>query len=264
MADEQGMARPADGRAAPVHAFAARHHVVVERTAGSGRLPRGDPVDDLAMFARGYGQGAALRERRVPKKVQLVDEAPIGAEQLGIAGELDHPVVEIDVRGEVGFDIASRGGSLHPLDAGPQVAQRVRGGRLRETPADELVEHGAQLVDFVGFLDRDLAHEDAAVLFEADEAGLLERAEGFAYGPARDTEARGDRRFVELAAGRKLPGQDHPLELLLDQHRQRARLHERDGAARVASGAGRRHGDGSGQGRGTPAAPWRRFQHVAH
>ena len=103
---------------------------------------------------------------------------------------------------------------------------------LRDAPADELVEHRAQLVDLVGFLDGDLADEHAAVLLEAHEPGLLERAKRLAHRAARDAEQLGDRRFVELGAGGQVAGEDHALELALHERRQRARLQQRDRGGR--------------------------------
>ena len=124
-------------------------------------------------------------------------------------------------------------------------AQRLHvGGRglLRHAAADELVEHGAKLVDLVGFLDRDLAHEDAAVLLEADEARLLERAKRLAHGSARNPEELGDRDLVELGAGRELAGEDHALDLALHQAGERMRLQHRDGVRARGRGPGRARG----------------------
>ena len=121
---------------------------------------------------------------------------------------------------------------------------------LRHAAADELVEHGAQLVDLVGFLDRDLAHEDAAVLLQADEPGLLERPECLAHGAPRHAEAARRSRLVELGAGGKLARQDHALELALHQAGERMRAQHLDrafGGGAAAVPAARR---GCG-------APWR-------
>ena len=71
-----------------------------------------------------------------------------------------------------------------------------------------------------GFLDGDLAHEHAAVLLQPDEPRFLQGAERFAHGASRNAEPVGDRRLVQLAAGGKVAGEDHPLELLLHEHRQ--------------------------------------------
>ena len=150
------------------------------------------------MLARGNRQSAALRERCPSKQAKLVDESPVRDQQLCVAGELDQPIVEFDVRCEVRVDIALRGRPFHPFDAGAQLADLLGRDRLREPAADKFVEHRAQFVDFVGFLDRDQADEYASVLFEPHEAGFLERAEGLAHRAARDAQAIGDRRLVEL------------------------------------------------------------------
>ena len=219
-----------------VHALAACHHVVEQRAAGGGRLPFRDPGDDVAMLARRNGKRAALGQRRVAEEMQLVDEAPVHVQQLGIAGELDQPVVEIDVGGEIGVDVALGGSLFHPVDADAELAQVGGRCRLREPAADEFVQHRAQLVDFVGFLDRNPAHEHAAILLQPHEARFLERAERFAHGAARDAETLGDRRFVQLAAGRQAAGKNEALELLLHERGQRARLDERDGIRAVPGG----------------------------
>ena len=96
--------------------------------------------------------------------------------------------------------------------------------------SDELVEDRAQLVDLVGFLDRDLAHEHAAVLLETHEAGLLERAERFAHRAARDAQELRHRDFVQLGAGGQVAGEDHALELVLHERRQRIALQHGDRA----------------------------------
>ena len=130
----------------------------------------------------------------------------------------------------VGVDVVARDGAVHAVDQRAQATQVGRRRLLRDAPAGVLVEHRAQLVDLVCFLDGDLAHEHAAVLLEADEAGLLERAERLAHRAARYAEQVGDRRLVQLAAGGKLAGEDAPLEFALHQRGERVGLQHRDRA----------------------------------
>ena len=243
-----------------MHPLAARHDVIVERAPGRGRLARGDALDDGAMLARGDGQHAALGERCVTEEVQLVDEPAIHDEELRVARELDQPVVKLDVGREIGVDVATAGGALHPVDAIGELPHLLGGRRLREAPADEFVEHGAQLVDLVRFLDRNPAHEHAAVLLELDQSRFLQRAERLAHRAARHAEPQGDRRFVQLAAGGELAREDHALELLLHERRQRARLDERDGVGAAArgrrpSGPDFRRDDGGRAGGRAPPLP---------
>ena len=106
----------------------------------------------------------------------------------------------------------------------------------------EAVERGAHFVDLVGFLEGDLAHEHAAILLGADQAGLLERTERLAHRSARDAEHLGDRFLVELGAGDEIARDDHPLELVRDQRRQRIRLQQRDRVGRVRALAAARCG----------------------
>ena len=103
--------------------------------------------------------------------------------------------MEFEIGRVIGVDVVARGGAVHPLD---QRAQRLEvGGRdlLRDAAAGEFVEDRAELVDLVGFLDGDLPHEHAAVLFQAHEARLLQRAKRFAHGAARNAQQFGDRRL---------------------------------------------------------------------
>jgi hypothetical protein len=50
-----------------------------------------------------------------------------------------------------------------------------------------------------------------------------------------------DRDLVELLADRDLAGQDHPLELALDQHGQRMALQQADAFGRLDDGLGVEH-----------------------
>ena len=89
-------------RLALVHALAAGHDVVVERPAGGGGVARGDLVDDVAVLARRHRQRAALGQRLPAEQVQFVDQPAVGREQLGVAGERDQPVVEVEIQQPVG------------------------------------------------------------------------------------------------------------------------------------------------------------------
>jgi hypothetical protein len=127
--------------------------------------------------------------------------------------------VEAEVRLVVRVEVAAGDRALHALEPHPQVRDVERAGVLRGEPAREVVEDRAKLVDLVGLVDADLAHEHAAVLLESHETRRLERPERLADRAARDAEALGDRGLVQLLAGAKLAGQDHALELALDQRR---------------------------------------------
>ncbi len=167
--------------------------------------------------------------------------------------------MEFQVRAVIGVKLIPRRRTIHALHKRAQIAHVGGAGSLRDTPAGELVERGPQLVDLVGFLDADLAHENAAILLEPDQARLLERPECLAHRAARHAEHVGNGGFVELGAGAELAGQDPSLELALHQHGQRVGLEEGDGAVRGSGAAGRaRHG--RGQSRGSRALG---FQHVA-
>ena len=228
-----------DGKGGAVHPLAARHDVIVERATGGGRLSRGDAFDDRAMLARRSGEHTALGQGRVAEQMQFVDKPPVHHEELRVAGELDHSVMKRDIGREIGLDVALGGSAFHPVDARGELAYLLGGRRLREPPADEIIEHGAQLVDVVGFLDWNLADEHAAILLEADEARLFQRTESFPHRPARDAQPLGNRCLVQLAAGGKLARQNDALELLLHQGRQGARLHERNGVGAAPGGCRR-------------------------
>jgi hypothetical protein len=147
----------------------------------------------------------------------------------------------------VGVHVAARRGLVHALDHLAQLAHLDRRDRLREPAPHELVEHRAQLVDLVRLADADLAHEHAAVLLEAHEAGALEGAERLADRAAGDAEEVGDARFRQLGAGREIAREDHPLDLLVHERRERARLHQADRGT-VGRRVGRRRGGVGGIG----------------
>ncbi len=79
---------------------------------------------------------ASVRLRGVPVEAQLVDEATVGVEQLGVPGEFDQPLVELDVGDDVRLDVVVLGRALHRGDAGAQLAQRGRRGGAREPAPD--------------------------------------------------------------------------------------------------------------------------------
>ena len=203
--------------------------MVPQRLACRRAVPRGDLRDDIAVLASEQRQRAGLRERLPPVQLELVDEAPVGGEQLGVAGVSNESVVELEVQHMVGIDVALRGGTLHALDDRPELLHLLGAGRLGDAPPGPFVDDRTHLVDLVSFLDADLADEHAAVLFLAHEAGFLESAECLAHGAARHAQPLRERDLVELGADAQVAGQDHALQLLLHQHRQRARLEQRDG-----------------------------------
>ena len=65
----------------------------------------------------------------------------------------------------------------------------------------------------------DLAHENAAVLFEAHQSDFFEAAKGLADRSAADAEAQRHLRFADPGAGRKRTGKDQLLDLLLGDRR---------------------------------------------
>ena len=113
-----------------------------------------------------------------------------------------------------------------------QLLDLVDGDAPRRQLADQAFERGAHLVELVGFFQRHLAHEHAAVLLHPHQAGLAERAEGLAHRAARHAQLSGDLDLVELGAGRDLAGDDPPLQLLLRQRGQRMLAQHLDGVGR--------------------------------
>ncbi len=172
--------------------------------------------------------------------MQLIDQAPVGREELGVAGELDQPVVELQVGAMVRVEFVARSGLVHAFDQRTQFADVRCGGLLRDAAARELVERGAQFIDFVCFLQADLADEDATVLLESHQAGLLERTERLAHRAPRNAQHLGDRRFVQLGAGGEIAAQDHSLQFALHQHGQRIGLEKGDDAVGHRRGVGPR------------------------
>ena len=121
-----------------------------------------------------------------------------------------------------------------------QLFDLVDGDAPRGELADQPFERGAHLVELVGLFDRDLAHEHAAVLFHAHQAGLAERTEGLAHRAARHAQRGGDLDLVELGAGGDLAGDDAPLQLLLRQRGQRMLAQHLDGHRGVGGPLGHR------------------------
>ena len=101
-----------------------------------------------------------------------------------------------------------------------QLVDLVGVDALRGQAPDQAFEHGAHLVDLVGLVERDLAHEHAAVLFDPHQAGLVERAKGLAHRPPRYPQVGGDVDLVELGATGDLARDDAPPELALGQRGQ--------------------------------------------
>ena len=161
-------------------------------------------------------------------QVQFVNEAAIEQRQLRIARELHDPVVKCEVGVVIPVDVAARHRRLHYLDERLQLRGLRRCRFLSRAAAGELIEHSAKLEDVVRFLDADLADEHAAVLLEPDEAGFLERAKRLAHGAARHAKHRGHLGFAKLCTGGQITRENHPLDLALDECRQRVRLQECD------------------------------------
>ena len=112
---------------------------------------------------------------------------------------------------------------VHARDQCTKLRDLFRFGALGDATPDHVVEARAHIVDLIGFVHRDLAHEDAAILLDADEAGFFECAKRFAHRPATDAQLRGDVGFVQLAARRHITRQDHSLELAMRERCQRVR-----------------------------------------
>jgi hypothetical protein len=117
---------------------------------------------------------------------------------------------------------------IHLIDQAANLFELRRGDVFGQAPADEFVHRGAQVKDLDGLMDRNIAHENAAVLFGAHQARFFEHSKRLAQRTARHTQPRSECHLGEFDAGREFAGQDHPLELALNDARQRARLQERD------------------------------------
>ena len=165
------------------------------------------------------------------------------SDQLRIAGELDDAVVEGEIRMRDSRRRRVRATAFSIRSTSARSSRGLRWRRvLRRAPAGEFVEHRAQLEDLVRFLDADLAHEHAAVLLEPDEARIPPARET-PRAPVRATRraSRRPRFRAACAPAGKIAGEDHPLELALDERGQRIGLHQRDRMI-VGDGAAHRRG----------------------
>src|SRR4030095_13440954 len=145
-------------------------------------------------------------------------------------------------------EIVPRRSAVHARDDRFELFYLLGACCLCEPSANPFVERGPNFVDLIGFLDAHLADEHAAVLGESDQAGFFQCAERLAPRAARHAEALGQCRFVELGSDRQITREDQTLELLLDQHRQRIRAHQRNRRAR-GSLCGQGHDAGPRYGR---------------
>src|SRR5664280_2649014 len=233
VAGPSGLRRRGTGRRQGVHAGSARHRVLVELLAGAGGIAGGDQREDLLVLEGRLAQPPRLGQRVAPEQAQLVDEPAVHLQQLGVAGELDQRVVEAQVGGVIGLVVVAGGGGAEACDEGAQRRQLLGPDRSGELAPGHAVERGAHLEDLIGLGDRDLAHEDAAVLLEPYQPGLGEGAQRFPDRAARHPQARRQRQLVELFAGDQLAFENHALQLALDQHRQRVVLQDRDVCGRL-------------------------------
>ena len=99
-----------------MHPLAAAHHVVEERTAGGGRLARGDLVEDVVMLAGGHRQRTRLRERGTTMEMQLVDEPAVHGKELPVAGERHQRVMELEIGGVIPVHVVACDGAIHEID----------------------------------------------------------------------------------------------------------------------------------------------------
>jgi len=153
---------------------------------------------------------------------------------------LQQPVVEPQVQPVVGVGVAGAHRALHLIEQILGLAQLLGRDLLGQPAAHQFVHCGPQVVDFERLVERDVAHEDPAVLLLADQAGFLEHAKGLADRPARDAQALRQPLLGELGAGRQFAVEDHALDFLLGRARQRGALQQGDGGRR--HGRHRRHG----------------------
>jgi hypothetical protein len=204
------------GREVLPRALAAVHHVVVHGLPGGIGVARGDGLDDGAVLARVH-RHRLVREVLAPEQRQLVDQLAVGGGQLGVAGQLQQPVVELQVEAVVVLRIAGLHRLVHRLDQLAQFAHLGRRGGLRELAAHVQVHHGAHLEDLQRLLDRHVAHEHAAVLLGAHQAGFFEQTEGLAHRAARHAELVGQRGLGQLRAGQQLAFQNHAFDFVLHQ-----------------------------------------------
>ena len=209
-------------------AFLAFDHVVEHRLAGGVGIARGDGLDDAAVLAGRDRHQPAVGQVQAPEQAQLLDQLAVDRGQLAVAGELDQPVVELQVQQVVVVGVFGLHRRFHLLDQAAHFFQLRRGDVFGQAPADEFVHRGAQVEDLDRLVDGDVAHEHAAVLFGAHQPGFFEHAKGLAQRPARHAEPGGQRHLGQLGAGRQFAGKNHAFELALHHARQRAGLQQRD------------------------------------
>ena len=205
-----------------------------QRAGGAVGVAGGNGLQDGAVLLHRHGDLLAVGQVGAAEQRQLLHQPAVQIDQLAVADEIDDAVVEGEVQRVVVVTaagvVAVLHQPLHLLDHGAQLLQLVGRDALGQCTAGRFVDHGAQVVDLHGLVQRDAAHEHAAVLLQPHQAGFFEDAEGLADRPARHAQPLGQHGLGELGAGRQLTGQDQPLDLGLHGRGERMRLQQRDGA----------------------------------
>ncbi len=159
----------------------------------------------------------------------FLDEVLIDALCGAVLGVLHQRGVELDIERVIGGLVLGGDGGVHPLDEGGERGALPRGAGLGEPGAGKAGEHGAEVVILGQLRGVDLADEGAAAGARHHEAGLLQRPPRFAHRTAADAERIGEGLLVETVAGFDLPFQDPPLELVIDDSRERLAAGVHDG-----------------------------------
>src|SRR5207244_8034243 len=114
-----------------------------------------------------------------------------------VARVRDQQIVEAKIIRIVMSDVVALRLIVHHTQERSQfIALRLR-ERTCELAADLVVESGAQVVELIGFGDRDLAHERAAVTRERDKALFAERLKRLTKRPAAGSKVSRKDAFVQ-------------------------------------------------------------------
>ncbi|MNV82039.1 hypothetical protein D3C71_1757510 [compost metagenome] len=125
--------------------------------------------------------------------------------------------MERQVHAVVFLCVASACGLFHGVHHGAQLLRLSGGHALCQFAAHVLIHDSAQFKDLQSFFNRDIAHEHAAVLFGAHQAGFFQHAKSLAHRSARHAQSIRDGGLCELGTGAQLAVQNEALYLGLHQ-----------------------------------------------